>query len=101
MPLAPPVPSNSLLATNRLRQMRVGWMPLVPRWMPLPLSWKIVSRIRYPEWAGLVYMPGGLFWAPGAPRMANPSQVMSSARNWTSPGAIVPATPATTDSRPR
>ncbi len=76
-------------------------MPLAPRWMPLPLSWKIVSRIRYPEWVGLVYMPGGLSCAPGAPRMVNPSQVMSSASSWTRPGTILPATPAMIDSRPR
>jgi hypothetical protein len=89
----PPV-LNSLLAWKRLRQMRVGCSPLEPRRRPTPLSWKMVSRTTYPEWAGSVYIPGP-FSAFGTPRMVKPSQVTWSARSWTVP---VRSSPVTIDS---
>ena len=56
-----------------------------------------MSRTRYPEWVGLVYMPGP-FWTLGTPRIVNPSQVMSSSSSCTVPLASMLVT---IDSRPR
>ena len=56
-----------------------------------------MSRTRYPEWVGLVYMPGP-FGTLGTPRIVNPSQVMSFASSCTVPLASMLVT---IDSRPR